>query len=84
MLNSISSRIYMEETRIEECVQPNMTAPSVLSPFRNGFEDDFVEKGIEYVLKRYGDQGWRYKMSSFFKGIYQSVRQTIRKILGRR
>jgi hypothetical protein len=34
-------------------------------------------------MKKYGDMGWRYKIVSLSLKIYQTIRQTARKILGR-
>ena len=46
--------------RPEECLQPNLQHPSVLHPRRAAFERDYTEKGFMYVMKKYGDCGWRY------------------------
>lgn len=84
LLESVSSFLHVAETDLAGCMQPNMTAPSRPSPSKARFEKDFAAKGLEYVMKRYGDLGWRYAVKSSFTAMYQAVRQTARKILGRR
>lgn len=83
-LQSVSSSLMMVKTDLDRCIQPNMVRPSALHPQRKRFEHDFLTRGLEYVMKRYGDRGWRYRITSTLKAVYQFFRQTARKILGRR
>ena len=84
LLQSVSDSLMMVKVELNRCIQPNMTRPSALHPYRKRFERDFTERGLEYVMKRYGDRGWRYGVTSIFTAVYQFFRQTARKILGRR
>ena len=84
LLSAVDDCLYVSETVLADCIQPNMKAPSRLHPEREAFERDFAERGLEYVMRRYGDLGWRYAVRASCKRVYQSVRQTARKILGRR
>lgn len=47
---------------INLCLQPNLRHPSIPHPKRNDFEHDYAKHGFEYVAKKYGDMGWRYKL----------------------
>lgn len=84
LLEAVEESMYFVKTDLEPCLQHNLVRPSELHPHRFRFEDDFVAYGLEYVMKRYGDLGWRYKMEASVKAVYQAVRQTARKLLGRR
>ncbi len=83
-LHAAADCLHMVKTELSECMQPNMKAPSRLHPQREAFRRDFAAKGLEHVMKRYGDLGWRYAVKSSYVTVYQFVRQTVRKILGRR
>lgn len=84
LLQSVSDSLMMAHADLGQCIQPNMIKPSALHPQRKRFEHDFGTRGLEYVMKRYGDRGWRYAVASTFTAVYQFFRQTARKILGRR
>jgi coenzyme F420-reducing hydrogenase beta subunit len=81
--NQLSKDLNLAPVDINPYLQPNMKSSSVLSPLRHKFAEDFQGRGVEYVMKKYGDMGWRYKIVSLSLKIYQTIRQTARKILGR-
>lgn len=83
LFDAVSDALHHEKVVLDECMQPNMEHPTKLHPARDAFARDFAEFGLEHVLRKYGDQGFRYKAESFFKGMYRAVRQTARKLLGR-
>lgn len=84
VLESAAGSLYIASVDLESCLQQNLVQSSALHPRRDDFEEDFVTGGMEYVLHKYGDQGWKYKVGSSVRTVYQAVRQTARKILGRR
>lgn len=84
LLDSVAPMIYFNPVDIDDCLQPNLVRPSGGHPRRDDFEKDFAAMGVEYVMKKYGDLGWRYRLESLVKSVYQAVRQTARKLLGRR
>lgn len=47
------------------CLQPNLIHPTKIHSKRMAFEHDFDKHGFEYVMKRYGNVGWRYNVTSF-------------------
>lgn len=67
----------------EVYMQPQLRAPSVLPSSQDKFDRDLPLKGIDYVLKKYGNIGWRYKITSLPLRTYKLVRQTARKLLGK-
>ncbi|MCR8916918.1 Coenzyme F420 hydrogenase/dehydrogenase, beta subunit C-terminal domain [Bacteroides sp. ET225] len=50
------------EVELKNCLQPNLEHPSELHPLRDQFENDYKKYGFQYILKKYGDKGWRYKI----------------------
>lgn len=62
---------------IENCMQPNLVKPSSVHPLRDKFEQDYIRKGFIYVMKRYGDMGWRYKVQRYTSKIKRIVKRII-------
>lgn len=84
LLDKVAEKLYIQEVELKECLQLNLVRPTTLHPGRKGFASDFAAHGIEYVMRRYGDLGWRYKLESMIRSVYQFFRQTARKMIGRR
>lgn len=84
LLGKVVGKLNVQEVNLEECLQLNLVRPTALHSGRKGFASDFTARGIEYVMKRYGDLGWRYKLKSSIRSVYQFFRQTVRKMIGRR
>ena len=84
LLDKVTESIYIQNVELKECLQLNLVRPTILHSGRKGFAKDFASHGIEYVMKRYGDLGWRYKLECMFRSVYQFFRQTARKMIGRR
>ena len=68
------------EAELENCLQPNLQKPSEIHPLRMDFERDYARKGIEYVMKKYADLGWSYKINV----IKQRIKRIVKHIIGRK
>ena len=53
------------QTKVSECLQPNLVSPTNRHPMKDSFEKDYTLKGFEYVGKIYNDLGWRSKWRRF-------------------
>lgn len=62
------------KTEISKCIQPNLRNPSVFNSNWQEFEMQYINKGFEYVAKRYGDLGFRY----LFKRLKQKSKTAIK------
>ena len=79
MLEACSAFLDMREVVLEDCMQPNLRQPSVLDKQSERFADDFAGKGIEYVLKRYGDKGWRYTVYTLYMDTKRRLKKWLRR-----
>lgn len=79
----VSDRGYIQPVKKDVYMQPQLKAPSVLPASQDKFDRDLPARGIDYVLKKYGNVGWRYKITSLPLRTYRLVRQTARKLLGK-
>ena len=71
-------KLDIREVRLENCLQPNLMHPSVPGRNREAFLRDYPVKGLEYVMRRYGDRGWRYKIYV----IYMKLKRKLKTCLG--
>ena len=59
----IKYKMDIVPAKIENCIQPNLQKPTSLPPYRKNYENDYIKYGFEYVMKKYGNIGWRYKIT---------------------
>ncbi len=57
------SNLYVVESNINDCLQPQLKGPSLVNSNRDLFIKDYDERGFLYVARKYGDMGWRYKLA---------------------
>ena len=71
LVNSSKGRQLFDEVKscmnyipsdTHSCLQYNLQHPSQALPFRDKFERDYIKHGFVYVMKHYGNVGWRYKL----------------------
>ncbi len=55
LFNEIKDRMTVIPANLEDCIQPNLQHPSSINPKNVKFENDYVNKGFEYVYKKYND-----------------------------
>lgn len=79
IFEAVKSRMDTIPAELENCMQHNLKNPSEIHPRRMDFEKDYERKGFEYVMKKYGDIGWRYKVSIIL-GKIQYVFRRVAKI----
>ena len=63
------------ESRIEECLQPQLMHPCKLHPKRDEFEKDFSEHGFLYVAKKYGDLSLLERIKKILRPIYNKFKR---------
>lgn len=63
---SIAKLEYIQSS-VERCIQPQLKVPVNLSPVYSVFISDFKKRGIEYVLKKYADEGLVFKIKKHIK-----------------
>ena len=79
LFDAVKHQMNYIQTDTTKCLQHNLQYPSEIHPLRDSFERDYQKHGLVYVAKKYGDLGWRYKMSR----LKQKCRTAIRLLIGR-
>lgn len=78
LFEAVRKDMNVVPVKLEDCLQPNLRHPSVIHPKRMAFERDYQRKGFLYVMRKYGDMGWRYRLTRL-KGW---IKRVIKKIIG--
>lgn len=78
IFEAIQEKLDVREVNIENCLQPNLQHPSVIHPQRSKFEQDYQKHGFEYLMKRYGEDGWRYRLEVLKKRVKKFLRKVVR------
>lgn len=78
LFDKVKERMNTIPANIEDCLQPNMIHPSEIHPKRIQFEKDYKKRGFEYVYFKYGEEGWRYKVSRFTERVIGKIKRILR------
>ena len=84
LFDASKDRMNTVQADIQNCLQPNMQHPTKIDRKRNEFERDYQAKGFNFVYKKYGEDGWRYKVDKIQIRFISSLKNLIKKLIGRR
>lgn len=73
LFGHVKDGLHVIPTDEAHAVQPNLQRPSVIAPSRDAFERDYANHGFRYVMNRYGDAGWRFRLRHSLGRIKRSV-----------
>lgn len=77
LFEAVKQDLDAVSVRLEDCLQPNLRHPSVIHPKREQFEQDYQEKGFEYVMKHYGNTGWRFVAMRLKRKVKRLIKSVI-------
>lgn len=82
LFDMVRNDLALIPTDIEKCMQPNLAHPSAIHPKRMDFEGDFKKYGFEYVMTRYGNVGWRYKLRVLYSKVANKLKRITKRLIG--
>lgn len=62
MFKSAQGALEYEKSNLGDCLQPQLKAPAFRPDSKDKFLMDYSNRGFDYVIRRYGFVGWRYKL----------------------
>lgn len=71
--DEIKDRIIWKETRLENSMQPPLKAPFPEPENREKFWNDYRNKSFDYIAKKYGGIGLKYKIRSILSKIKRKL-----------
>ena len=78
LFSNIIENMTVIPAELENCLQPNLCRPPRLHPKRNIFELDYQQRGFDYVYRRYGVDGLKYKISRFKEILFMKIKRIIK------
>lgn len=78
IFGAVKDKLNIIPAELENCLQPNLQRPSGIHPKRMDFERDYVKHGFKYVMCKYGDAGWRYKVRKFKQRLKNKIKRLIK------
>lgn len=79
LFEAVKNRMTVIPAKLEDCLQPNLQHPSAIHSQRMDFERDYERKGFLYVMKKYGDMGWKMQL----KYKIRKIKRNIKRLLGK-
>ena len=65
LLEKSEGELNLLKVGTSQVLQPNLIHPTPANPMRQKFEEDYKNKGFRFVLRRYGNVGWRCNLKTF-------------------
>jgi len=73
IFSTISNKCIVFKTDLIQCIQPNLKNPTPLHINSDYFQQDYERRGFEYILRKYGNVGWKYKKRILVKRIKREL-----------
>lgn len=67
LLNKISQSLILIPIKKDNCLQPNLTHPTILHPQRKQFETDYKEHDFSFVFKKYTDTEYKWYIKAYIR-----------------
>lgn len=83
LFEAVRKRMNIIPVQLDKAMQPNLMHPSILDPHSGTFAEDYAKKGIEYVMKKYGDISWKYKLTTLYLEILRKIENRIKRLISR-
>lgn len=78
LFEQCKDKIDSIKVSINDCLQPNLKRPSEIHPERINFEKDYSKKGFNFVLKKYGNVGWMFKLRNLKNKVTSKIKRLIK------
>lgn len=80
LFDQISSVVDFMSTNLQNCMQHNLSAPSICSPKTQQFWSDYLDHGYEYVSSKYDEPKWKMEIKKILKrlGILDRVKRVVK------
>lgn len=73
LFDSVKHQLDYLQTDVDDCLQPQLQTPIRKNPLQDVFFRDFSDKGIKYVIYKYGDRNLMFRMKSFLSNIKRKL-----------
>lgn len=70
--------LIIKKSDIDNCMQPNLQNPTKMHLQREGFEKEYLTKGLEFVLKKYAGMNLKSQMKCKYNEFKKSIKALIK------
>lgn len=74
LLDAAKDRLEMIPVAKEQCLQPALCRPFPAEKESRRVEEDFKARGYDYISRKYGNTGWRYRLRTFARAVSRKLR----------
>lgn len=79
IFEAVKDKLDTIPAELENCLQSHLKHPLDIHPKRMDFEKEYIKHGFKYVMNKYGDTGWRYKLIKTIKRAKAILKQMFSK-----
>jgi coenzyme F420-reducing hydrogenase beta subunit len=73
LFDAVKHTLNYLESNTTECWQPNLEYPSKLSPKFSDFEKDYLSHDFKYIIRKYGDVSYFFRIRRFLAGLLRKT-----------
>lgn len=78
VFEDVKTMFYTINPKLEDCMQTHLKEPTLPNPHDEQFKNDYEKYGFEYIMKKYGNIGWRYFLKKNIKRIINRVNKIVK------
>ena len=73
LIEALRDHLDIQKTDTQDCLQPQLIKPIAKNPVQDRFFLDYSDKGIRYVLYKYGDLNYKFRLKVFLSQIKRKI-----------
>lgn len=81
VLEEIKNKLYLISAKLDDCLQPNLMHPTIVSAKSKEFELFYIKYGFIYVLKKYTKVGLKNKLINNIKLLKYKIHTCLRNLI---
>ena len=78
LFEKVKDKMNVIPAELENCLQPNLQHPSTIHSQSEKFISDYQRKGFEFVMKKYGTEGWKKRIRKLMWKMKNSIRKIVK------
>ncbi len=78
LFEKVKDKMNVIPAELKNCLQPNLQHPSTIHSQSEKFISDYQRKGFEFVMKKYGTEGWKKRIRKLMWKMKNSIRKVVK------
>lgn len=81
LFEDTKDRLNIVHATLEQSMQGHLEHPTELNHLSEKFKKDYIAHGFTYVLKKYGNQSWQYKIKNSIRIVLSVPKRIVKKLI---